>query len=178
MKRTILFLTALLMLAAIGCGPAKADDPNTVFIDPNAVRGGEYGDLYFEAYGVRFGIYDETEQVLSALPAYNSTFSEQSCAFPGADVSYSFGGFRIMTNEIDGVSRITGISVKDDTVKTPQGLYIGMSEADARAAFPALPESDWNAEDGTALLSVIVEDGFVTRIEYSPAVGEDGYAIP
>ena len=111
--------------------------------------------------------------MLPALPAYSSTFSEQSCAFPGADVSYSFDGFRITTNEIDGVSRITGISVKDDTVKTPQGLYIGMSEADARAAFPALSESGWNLENGTALLSVIVSDGVVTRIEYSPAIAED-----
>lgn len=173
MKQAILLLTALLLLAAIGCGAANTDDPNAVFIDPNAVRGGEYGDLYFEANGVRFGIYDETEQVLPALPAYSSTFSEQSCAFPGADVSYSFDGFRITTNEIDGVSRITGISVKDDTVKTPQGLYIGMSETDARAAFPALSKSGWNLEDGTALLSVIVSDGVVTRIEYSPAIAED-----
>ena len=173
MKQAILLLTALLLLAAIGCGAANTDDPNAVFIDPNAVRGGEYGDLYFEANGVRFGIYDETEQVLPALPAYSSTFSEQSCAFPGADVSYSFDGFRITTNEIDGVSRITGISVKDDTVKTPQGLYIGMSEADAKAALPALFESGWNLEDGTALLSVIVSDGVVTRIEYSPAIAED-----
>ena len=175
MKRTAILALAILMLAAIGCGGQGAlqDDPNAVFVDPNAVRGGEYGDLYFEANGVRFGIYDETEQVIPALPAYSSTFSEQSCAFPGADVSYSFDGFRITTNEIDGVSRITGISVKDDTVKTPQGLYIGMSEADARAAFPALSKSGWNLEDGTALLSVIVSDGVVTRIEYSPAIAED-----
>ena len=175
MKRAAILMLAVLLLAAIGCGGTNesTDDPNVVFVDPNAVRGGEYGNLYFEANGVRFGIYDETEQVLPALPAYSSTFSEQSCAFPGADVSYSFDGFRITTNEIDGVSRITGISVKDDTVKTPQGLYIGMSEADARAAFPALSESGWNLEDGTALLSVIVSDGVVTRIEYSPAIAED-----
>ena len=43
MKRTAILALAILMLAAIGCGPAKADDPNTVFIDPNAVR-----ELYVE----------------------------------------------------------------------------------------------------------------------------------
>lgn len=175
MKRTAVLMLAVLMLAALGCGKsnAKTDDPNAVFVDPNAVRGGEYGELYFEANGARFGIYDETEEVLSALPAYRSTFSGQSCAFPGEDVSYFYAGFQILTNEVDGVSRITGITVTDDTVKTPQGLYIGMPEADAAAAFPALKDADWNLADGTALLSVIIDDGMVKEIVYTPTIMED-----
>lgn len=175
MKRTAILLLAALMLLAIGCGApnGQTDDPNAVFIDPNAVRGGEYGELYFEANGVRFGIYDETEAVLSALPAYRSTFTGQSCAFETEDVSYFFSGFEITTNVIDGVSRVTAIRLDDDTVKTPQGLYIGMPEEDAISALPALYEADWNLVDGTALLSVTIVDGAVYGITYTPAVGED-----
>ena len=167
-KLAILLLAALLLMA---CG-AK-DDPNAVFVDPNAVQGGGYGDLYFEADGVRFGIFDEAEPVLSALPQYRSTFTGESCAFDNADISYFYAGFRIIVNEIDGVNRITAINVEDDTVKTPQGLYIGMPEAEAAAAFPKLLESDWNLIDGTALLSVTMNDGVVASIVYTPAATED-----
>ncbi|MBQ6235800.1 MAG: hypothetical protein IJK54_07760 [Clostridia bacterium] len=173
MKRTAILLLAILLLLSFGCKTDAQDDPNAVFVDPNAVRGGEYGDLYFEANGVRFGIYDETEAVLSALPAYRSTFTGQSCAFETEDVSYFFAGFEITTNEIDGISRVTSIRLDDDTVKTPQGLYIGMPEEDAISAFPALYEADWNLVDGTALLSVTIIDGAVYGVTYTPAIGKD-----
>ncbi len=171
MKRTAILLLAMFLLLSFGC--KEADDPNAVFVDPNAVRGGEYGELYFEANGARFGIYDETEQVLKALPAYRSTFTGQSCAFETEDVSYFFAGFEITTNEIDGTSRVTAIRLNDDTVKTPQGLYIGMPEEDAESAFPALSAADWNLVDGTALLSVTIVDGAIYGITYTPAIGED-----
>ena len=173
MKRTAILILAVLLLAAFGCGTNQTNDPNAVFIDPNAVRGGEYGDLYFEANGVRFGIYDEAEAVLKALPAYRSTFTGKSCAFESDDVSYFYAGFTIMTNEIDGTDRITGIKIDDDTVKTPQGLYIGMSEEDAIAALPAAKDADWNLADGTALLSVTILDGVVKGIVYTPVIPED-----
>ena len=163
-KLAILLLAALLLL---GCG--GADDPNAVFVDPNAVQGGGYGDLYFEAEGVRFGIFDEAEPVLNARPAYRSSFTGETCAFDSEDVYYYYSGFQIMANAIDGTMRITAITVADDTIKTPQGLFIGMSEADAAAAFPALAESDWNLIDGTALLSVTMKDGAIASIVYTPS---------
>ena len=165
MKRTAILLLAALLLCAIGCG-GQADDPN-------AVRGGEYGELYFEANGVRFGIFDEAAPVLSALSEEKSSFTRESCAFDRPDVFHLFDSFEIMTNEIDGVDRITAITIKDDRVKTPQGLYIGMSEADAAAAFPALSDAGWNLADGTALLSVTIADGTVKGIVYTPSITDD-----
>jgi hypothetical protein len=176
MKRTILLITALLMLLAIGCGstePKTETDPNAVYIDPNAVRGGEYGDLYFEADGVRFGIYDEAEPVLSALSGKVGEHTSESCAFDHADVAHFYPSFEITTNEIDGVARITAIRLTTDMVETPQGLKIGMREEDAANAFPALKDADWNLADGTALLSVTIVDGKVAEIVYTPSISED-----
>lgn len=173
MRKAAIIILAALLLSAIGCG-AKPDDPNAVFIDPNAARGGEYGELYFEADGVRFGIFDETATVLSALPAYRSTSESESCAFENsADVYYYYADYQIRANEIDGVSRITEITIKSDSVKTPQGLYIGMPEEDAKKAFPALFDADWNLVDGTALLSVTIVEGKIAWIVYLPAEQED-----
>lgn len=164
MKRiAILFLAALLLCAC-------AASENAVFVDPNAVQGGGYGELYFEADGVRFGIYDEADKVMEALPAYRSAFTRETCAFENSenDVVYRYDTFQIQVNKIDGVNRITAITVANDTVKTPQGLYIGMKEEDAAAAFPALAAEDWVLIDGTAQLSVVVLDGVVAEIVYSP----------
>jgi hypothetical protein len=176
MKKTVLLMTALLMLASIGCGnkdAQKQDDPNAVYIDPNAVRGGEYGELYFEVDGVRFGIYDEAAPVLSALPKQVGEHVSESCAFDHADVYHLYPSYEIQTNEIDGTDRITAIRVTTDLVRTPQGLFIGMSEADAAKAFPALKNADWNLIDGTALLSVTIIDGRIAEIVYTPSIGEN-----
>ena len=178
MKRTVLILAAILTLFALGCGKKTEtqwdqNDPNAVFIDPNAVRGGEYGELYFEADGVRFGIYDEAEPVLRALPEQTGSHTSESCAFEHADVSHIYPSFEITTNEIDGVDRITAIRLTSDMIETPQGLRIGMTEEDAAAAFPALKEADWNLIDGTALLSVTIADGVVTGIVYTPSIKEE-----
>ena len=159
----------LLLLGLLLCACAGGAEENAVFIDPNAVQGGGYGELYFEADGVRFGIFDEAEPVLSALPAYRATFTGETCAFDSYDVYYYYAGFQIMVNEIDGTARITAITVADDTIKTPQGLYIGMPEQDAYAALPALSERDGSLADGTAQLNVVFRDGVVAGIVYTPS---------
>ena len=169
MKRIAIILLAALLLCA-----CAATEENAVFVDPNAVQGGGYGELYFAANGVRFGIFDEADKVIEALPAYRSTYTGETCAFDSQDVFYFYDGFQMMVNEIDGVNRITAITIKDDTVKTPQGLYIGMKEDDAKAAFPALFEEDWVLIDGTAQLSVVLLDGAVAEIIYTPS-NEGGF---
>ena len=166
MKRLLIALLAALLL--LGCAESGA-----VFVDPNAVQGGGYGDLYFEADGVRFGIFDEADEVLSSLPAPRSTFTGETCAFNSRDEYYYFSGFELMINEIDGVKRITAITLSDDTVKIPQGLYIGMPLEDAVQAFPALGDNGWQMIDGTAQLSVLIREGAVASILYTPADTED-----
>ena len=162
MKRLWIVLLAVLLL---GCGANET----AVFVDPNAVQAHGYGELYFEADGVRFGIFDEAEAVLNALPAPRATFTGETCAFDSRDEFYYFSGFELMTNEIDGTARVTAITLADDTVKTPQGLYIGMPMEDATAAFPALSQNGWQLTDGTAQLSVVITDGAVASIIYTPA---------
>lgn len=158
-------LCAVLLLA--GCR-AKEE---AVFVDPNAVTGGGYGALYFEADGVRFGIFDEASAVMEQLPEHNGTFVGESCAFDGFDTFYFYNGFELMVNEIRGTVRITNIRIIDDTVTTPQGLFIGMAEAELNALLPEASQQSgvYTLQDGTCLLSVSVADGTVKDISYAPA---------
>lgn len=165
MKRVIWMLALLLLLA---CAPKE----DAVFVDPNAKQGGKYGTLYFEADGVRFGVFDAADDVFSALPQNSGTFVGTSCAFADSqDTFYTYDGFQIMTNVYD-VERVTAITIADDTVRTPQGVYIGMTVSDAENALGMEAQTGGFLQtEGTCTLSVVVQDGVVTAIQYVPAEG-------
>lgn len=161
----------LLLALSAACAKSPAGVEETaVFVDPNAVRGGEYGNLFFSADDYQFGIYDSMQDLLDRIPP-NTTFSGQSCAFDGDDIYYFFNGFEVMANVIDGSERITAITVDDDTVKTPDGLYIGMPESEAASIIGTAPQTGgiYITVDGTAQRNVTVQDGTVRSIAYVPA---------
>ena len=171
MKRWVLVLLTLLL--AVGCAQQteqKQRNDTVVFVDPNAVQAGAYGDLYFTANGYSFGIYDPIDEVLSHISS-TASFAEQSCAFEGEDVYYFFSGFEVMANQIDGAERVTAINLVDDTVKTPEGVFIGMTEEALCEAMHCSPDEDglYVTEDGTAQRNITVLDGTVRAVSYLPA---------
>lgn len=169
----IMILTALLLLT-LGCQSGQ----DAVFVDPNAVQGGNYGSLSFASNGVSFGIFDEAVPVLEALPAPNNHFVGESCAFGGNDNYYFYNGFELMCNEMDGIDRITSIRIVDDTVTTPQGFSIGMTEESVLALLPTITAEEQSLSalggytfvSGTTELTVLLTDGVVTDIHYTPTV--------
>lgn len=173
MKKTgIIIAAAIILVLFAACaktGTAGVEE-SAVFVDPNAVKEGAYGNLYFEAEGFRFGIYDPMETVLEHVPS-NTTFTGESCAFEGEDLFYFFNGFEVMANQIDGKERVTGITVTDDTVKTPDGIYIGMPEEQLREIIGKEPDIGgiYVTIDGTAQRNVTVQDGTVAAIGYAAA---------
>ena len=81
-------------------------------------------DLYFELRGVRLEPMMEAAPVLAALGEPIRRFEADSCAYVGKDVFYAYPGVQLTVNEVEGVERITLITVADDTVSIPQGLRI------------------------------------------------------
>ena len=81
-------------------------------------------DLYFESQGVRIVPMMAAEEVLTAVGQPLGVFEADSCAYIGKDVFYYYPGFELTVNEVEGVERITAITVADDTVTIPQGLRI------------------------------------------------------
>ena len=125
---------------------------------------------YFEADGVKIAIMDEADAVMEQLGDPASEFEADSCAFQGKDMFYYYGGFQLTVNDVDGVNRITAVTLVDDTVKTPEGLGIGSAEEDITAAFG----NDFTQTAGLYVyrygdmsLQIKAENGKVTSIVYA-----------
>jgi len=176
MKKLITVLLALMMIFTLcACGGESVNEPENT--DNAAAYTPDYGELYYEADGVKFGIMDYADEVLSALGEPQGTFESESCAYQGSDYFYYYDGFELMANDIDGTLRITGITVADDTVQNPQGVKIGM---DIEEALSLMGEG--YAENGTVykytagstlLMLKAGEDGTVSAIEYAVAANVD-----
>ena len=68
---------------------------------------------------------------------------------------------------------ISTIILKDDLISTPEGLALGMTQADMETVYGTEYEMKGNmfvyTKDGMHL-SVLVENGLITSIEYDSAV--------
>lgn len=173
MKRILAVILSIVILSfAAACSKAPAGvEESAVFVDPNAVKAHAYGNLYFSAEGFDFGIYDPIEDVTAHI-APNTTYAGQSCAFDGDDIYYFFNGFEVMANVIDGAERVTAITLTDDTVRTPDGLYIGMPETELTRITGLAPDTAGlhTMTDGTAQRNVTVQEGTVRSIAYVPVI--------
>lgn len=132
-------------------------------------------DLYFESRGVRMEPMMEAAPVLSALGDPIGSFEADSCAYIGKDLFYYYPGFELTVNEVEGVDRITAITVVDDTVTIPQGLRIYDEEDKLLDTLGGTEESGvYTYRSGSILLLVRVKEADgdarrVSSIEYRPA---------
>ena len=132
-------------------------------------------DLYFESKGVRMKPMMEAAPVLSALGDPIGSFEADSCAYIGKDLFYYYPGFELTVNEVEGVDRITAITVADDTVTTPQGLRIYDDEEKLLDVLGGTEENGvYTYRSGSILLLVRVKEADgdarrVSSIEYRPA---------
>ncbi len=179
MKKILALLMAFALLALCFCGSFafaadEAEEPEEE--EP------PYGPLSFTYNEVTFGILDEAEPVMEELGEAEDLFISASCAYQGDDYIYYYDGLELTTNEIDGVFCITGIVLADDTIKTPQGLTIGMNMEEALELMSAIDDEDLTMEEnrgvysfqyGPALLMVKADaNGEIAAIQYT-AVTED-----
>ncbi len=153
---TLAALTLILCLAS--CGGKKNDS-----------------DLVFTTTaGVTVAIGAASDPVIEQLGAWATMNSSESCGgFQGKDYIYTYPGFRVSTTPAKDGQIVCKVELTDDSVKTPEGLYIGMSRADAEAAmkgFTAETVGDNLAyTSGSTKLQVVFRDGAVTGIIYIPA---------
>lgn len=176
MKKIIaMILAAMCVFALCACGNDGGSEGNDGKKTEEYVP--DYGELCYASGDVKFGILDPAENVLAALGEPDSTFESNSCAYQGKDKFYYYDGFEVLVNDVDGTERVTGITVVDDTVSTPQGVKIGMKIEDALSLMDGFEYTQsgevYKFTVGSTLLRLQSgDDGTVVAAEYSVAAND------
>lgn len=141
-----IFLFILISMLLVGCG-SKEDTGDNNKIEAKSVEEKEQVDesqskqqhevlgYAFEHDGVTIYMNTDVEPVLDALGEPLQYFEAESCAFKGLDKTYTYAGFEITTYPMDGKDYISTVYLMDDTVSTPEGIYLGSSLDDMIAAY-------------------------------------------
>ena len=169
----------LASLAACGGNPAG----NTPASDPGGAPAGSTGSsapaggqtagaFSFAANGAEITVNENMANVLAALGEPQSYFEAESCAFEGLDKTYTYAGFVITTYPDGDQDFINSIRLTDDSAATREGVYIGCTADQVRAAYGEEedgPVSALSYTNGDTRLNFILEGDAVISIEYLPA---------
>lgn len=180
-KMKAIFLFILISMLLVGCG-AKGDPEDNGDIskqediqkDSNNtgqqdVSAKDYSGYFFEDNNVKIYMNTDVVPVVGNLGQASEYFESESCAFKGLDKFYFYSGFEISTYPMDGKDFISAVDLVDDTVSTPEGIYLGSTVEDMIAAYG----EDYNESLGSysyikddSNLQFITEDGEVIGITY------------
>lgn len=154
--------------------PAQSSQPGQSSQPSQSAQpgGADVAEYVFRSGETTVAIDQDMAEVLSALGEPKSYFEAESCAFEGLDKTYTYSGFVITTRPDGDKDYVNSIVLTDDSVTTPEGLYIGSSGDDVTAAYG----SSSGATDtfrpytkGNTALNFVLSGGKVISIEYLPA---------
>lgn len=179
-KKLFCILLALGLLAALaacsdGGGDQETDSPAPSATPAGTTQTPSTQTKFSVSYnGVTFAVNDDMADVHAALGEEQSYFEAESCAFEGLDKTYTYPGMVITTRPEGEKDFVQSIRLTDDTITTAEGVCIGMSAADAAAAYQGIGSAagDPSADGllsytlGDTSVNLLVEGGMVTSIEY------------
>lgn len=132
-----------------------------------SIEGGTYSYSFLGAeitLGTNFSV------ALDSLGEPSEYFEAPSCAFDGLDKIYYYNGVEVRTYPQGDDDYVSTILLKDDTVTTPEGAYIGMDIAEVLEKHGdayTVDGSQYIYMSGEASLIFIVQNDSVIAINYS-----------
>ncbi|MBO7310167.1 MAG: hypothetical protein J6U86_02095 [Clostridia bacterium] len=125
---------------------------------------------YVEYNGVRIELGASADEIINALGEYKDKREIGDCGGLGSQVKYSYSSFEVYVLESKANGNVIDqITFRDDLLSTPEGVYIGMSVADAKAKLgepTASKDASIEYVDGSKLLMLGIKDGVVSEIDY------------
>ncbi len=166
MKKMMIFVLVLSMLFCFaGCQSGGEGQQNQGGADNAAEQ-----IFSFTYKDVTMKLADPAEPILEKLGEPVKYTESASCAFDGLDKSYYYGSFYLETYPQGDKDFVYGWWFADDSVSTPEGIYIGSAQADVEKAYGAENFNGTNAftvKEGNGTLTIILEEGAVTSIQYT-----------
>lgn len=170
-KFITLLITALI-LAGTGCTkPAPDNDPSaentTGPVSPSPEK--KDNGYCFIYNGVEIILGEKADGIIASLGEPNGVFESPSCAFEGIDKIFYYNGFLINTYPDSGEDYILSVSLTDDSLKTPEGIMLGMALDDVLNAYGDGYKNELGMYTYTlenTELSFLIEDGAVVDITY------------
>jgi len=132
-------------------------------------NGEEEKSYHFIYKGVEIVPGDEMEPLKNKLGEPTSYYESVSCAFEGMDKIYTYGSVQITTYTEKNVDYIYTIVLLDDSVTTPEGLYIGADALKVESAYGDM-RADQNPLTyvrGNSSITIGLRDGAVVSITYT-----------
>lgn len=170
MKKIFVIIPLLLCFLFASC-VAPADNSNGG-TDSTPAESAKYVFEVAAANDFEISIDQNMADVLENLGEPLKYFEAASCAFDGLDKTYTYAGFVITTRPDGEKDYVNSILLTDDSVTTPEGLYIG-ANTDAVTAAYGTPDQQTETlmsyVSGATALNFIIQDGAVISIEYIPA---------
>ncbi len=187
MKKMMCVVLAMMLtlgLAACGSEPAETtlpgetpagnqiqpaeSQPEETLTGASETEPVNYG--YQFAYGdLMIGMTMDAAPLVEALGEPMSYSEEQSCAFDGLHKTYYYGSFYLQTYPDGDKDRVYQVWMVDDSVTTQEGAYIGMTQTEVEAVYGTEGyngSNAWQIEAGTCILTIILDNGVVTSIQY------------
>ena len=172
MKKIFALILALAMVLTLAaCGGESA--PETTAPAAKAPMAPDASSWKYTVRGVDILMHADAAPILEALGEPVSFTEEASCAFTGLDKTYNYGGFFLQTYPLGDVDYIYSAWLMDDSSETPEGIYIGASQAEVEAAYGTEGFNGSNAyilKGTTSTLTIILDDGVVSSIQYDAVV--------
>ena len=167
-----ILLTLTLALALCACGGAETPDTTEPAQNVNQNTGSTTPVGYTFTYnGYQFGVDMIADDVLANLGEPKDEYTSESCAFGGEDTVYYYSSIQVSTNNEYGYERIYSIYLEDDLVSTEEGICVGSTAEDVKAAYG---EPDGNSSDVCLIyekdgmtLNFNLVDGVVSTILYN-----------
>ncbi len=158
-RKILIVLLVLVMTAALfACADATADGGDN---DGKA--------LNFKYNDVIMAPGDNFEEISVKLGEPTSYYEAASCAFDGKDKIYTYGSLQISVSPMDGVDIIYMITLLDDSLSTPEGIYVGVEKSAVLSAY-----GEGGVDKGSSLvynsgktdLVFLIRDDCVTSVQY------------
>ena len=185
-KKLMAIMVACVMVLGMSACSSETDDtaPEVMASGAQATEanlGGDSNDdnsqqaASLNEYGFTYNGYTGSaglpaDAVIAGYGDGYSYFESPSCAFQGMDKVYTYSSFLVRTYTRDDVDYVLSIELLDDTVTTPEGIYIGNTADQVRSSYGE-PDNETAAGieyiQGNSTLSFALNGGVVVGISYN-----------